>query len=117
MTTDNNGGALTPLQALQERVQQQGNAVAFVQPLGGGEVREYTWKDIELEARKMAAYLQSQGMQQGDHIALVSKNCAEWIMAVWPSGWRVVSVFLCTQPWLPIPCALSWSTVSPKCCL
>ena len=89
MTTDNNGGALTPLQALQERVQQQGNAVAFVQPLGGGEVREYTWKDIELEARKMAAYLQSQGMQQGDHIALVSKNCAEWIMAdlaIWMAG-------------------------------
>ncbi len=89
MTTDNNGGALTPLQALQERVQQQGNAVAFVQPLGGGEVREYTWKEIELEARKMAAYLQSQGMQQGDHIALVSKNCAEWIMAdlaIWMAG-------------------------------
>lgn len=89
MTTDNNAKALTPLQALQQRVEQQGNSVAFVQPLGGGQVREYTWKDIDLEARKMAAYLQSQGMQKGDHIALVSKNCAEWIMAdlaIWIAG-------------------------------
>ena len=89
MTTDNNANALTPLQALQQRVEQQGDAVAFVQPLGGGQVREYTWKDIDLEARKMAAYLQSQGMQKGDHIALVSKNCAEWIMAdlaIWIAG-------------------------------
>lgn len=89
MTTDNNANAITPLQALQQRVEQQGDAVAFVQPLGGGKVRDYTWKDIELEARKMAAYLQAQGMQQGDHIALVSKNCAEWIMAdlaIWMAG-------------------------------
>ena len=89
MTTDNNAKALTPLQALQQRVEQQGSSVAFVQPLGGGQVREYTWKDIDLEARKMAAYLQSQGMQKGDHIALVSKNCAEWIMAdlaIWIAG-------------------------------
>ncbi|MCK0155530.1 AMP-binding protein [Alcanivorax sp. S6407] len=89
MTTDNNANALTPLQALQQRVEQQGDTVAFVQPLGGGQVRDYTWKDIELEARKMASYLQSQGMQKGDHIALVSKNCAEWIMAdlaIWMAG-------------------------------
>ncbi|MGB2248868.1 MAG: AMP-binding protein [Alcanivorax sediminis] len=89
MTTENKASVTTPLQALQQRVEQQGDAVAFVQPLGGGKVREYTWKEIELEARKMAAYLQSQGMQRGDHIALVSKNCAEWIMAdlaIWMAG-------------------------------
>lgn len=89
MTTDNNAGVITPLQALQQRVEQHGDAVAFVQPLGGGEVREYTWKVIEDEARRIAAYLHEQGMQKGDHVALVSKNCAEWIitdLAIWMAG-------------------------------
>jgi long-subunit acyl-CoA synthetase (AMP-forming) len=44
---------------------------------------------VDEEARKIAAYLQSQGMQKGDHVALVSKNCAEWIItdvAIWMAG-------------------------------
>ncbi|MZR64189.1 AMP-binding protein [Alcanivorax sp. DP30] len=89
MTTDNNAGVITPLQALQQRVEQHGDAVAFVQPLGGGKIREYTWKVVEEEARKIAAYLHQQGMQKGDHVALVSKNCAEWIitdLAIWMAG-------------------------------
>ncbi len=80
---------MTPLQALAQRRSQHGDAVAFVQPLGGGELREYTWKQVDEEARKIAAYLQSQGMKKGDHVALVSKNCAEWIItdvAIWMAG-------------------------------
>ncbi|MCG8392311.1 MAG: AMP-binding protein [Pseudomonadales bacterium] len=89
MTTDNKTGVVTPLKALQQRCDKQGSSVAFVQPMGGGELREYTWKQIDEEARKIAAYLQSQGMQKGDHVALVSKNCAEWIitdLAIWMAG-------------------------------
>ncbi|MEQ3636010.1 AMP-binding protein [Alcanivorax sp.] len=87
MITDKS--AITPLNALAQLCSKQGDAVAFVQPLGGGELREYTWKQVDEEARKMAAYLQSQGMQKGDHVALVSKNCAEWIItdvAIWMAG-------------------------------
>jgi len=87
MTTEKS--VLTPLQALAQRCSQHGDAVAFVQPLGGGKLREYTWKQVDEEARKIAAYLQSQGMQKGDHVALVSKNCAEWIItdvAIWMAG-------------------------------
>ena len=89
MASDNKAGVMNPLQALQQRLQQHGDAVAFVQPLGGGELREYTWKQVDEEARKIAAYLHAQGMQKGDHVALVSKNCAEWIItdvAIWMAG-------------------------------
>ena len=87
MITDKS--TITPLKALARLCSQQGDAVAFVQPLGGGELREYTWKQVDEEARKIAAYLQSIGMQKGDHVALVSKNCAEWIItdvAIWMAG-------------------------------
>ena len=87
MTTEKS--VLTPLQALAQRCSQHGDSVAFVQPLGGGELREYTWKQVDEEARKVASYLQSVGMKKGDHVALVSKNCAEWIItdvAIWMAG-------------------------------
>lgn len=89
MASDNKAGVMNPLQALEQRLQQHGDAVAFVQPLGGGELREYTWKDVDDEARRIAAYLHAQGMEKGDHVALVSKNCAEWIItdvAIWMAG-------------------------------
>lgn len=43
--------------------------------------KTWTWKQAGEEARKMAAQLKASGLQQGDHVALLSKNCAEWIMA------------------------------------
>jgi long-chain acyl-CoA synthetase len=50
------------------------------QPMQGG-WKTWTWKQAGDEARKMAAQLVASGIQQGDHVALLSKNCAEWIMA------------------------------------
>lgn len=79
----------TPLDAFRERVETQGDQVAMVQPLGGGKLREYTWKDMDDEARRMAAWLKGKDLPAGSHIALMSKNCAEWIMAdlaIWMAG-------------------------------
>ncbi|MED5387217.1 MAG: AMP-binding protein [Pseudomonadota bacterium] len=89
MTTDTKASVMSPLKALEERCAKQANSIAMIQPMGGGELQEYTWARINEEARKMAAYLQSQGVQKGDHVALVSKNCAEWIIAdlsIWMAG-------------------------------
>ena len=89
MTMDNKAAVMSPLKALEQRCEKQGQSVAMVQPMGGGELQDYTWARINDEARKMAAYLQSQGVQKGDHVALVSKNCAEWIIAdlsIWMAG-------------------------------
>lgn len=89
MTNDKNGTMKTPIQALDDRRRQQGDRVAMVQPLGGDKVRRYTWEQVADEAYRMAGYLQAQGVQTGDRVALVSKNCAEWIMAdlaIWIAG-------------------------------
>jgi len=80
---------LTPLDALARQVRSRPQAVAFVQPLGGGELREYTWAQIDDEARRMAAHIVSLGYPKGTNIALMSKNCAEWILcdlAIWMAG-------------------------------
>ena len=43
--------------------------------------KEITYKEAGIEVRKMAAYLKKAGIQQGDHIALLSKNCYQWVLA------------------------------------
>ena len=57
--------------------------IVFTQPLGGGAVREYTWREVMDQVRRMAAHLQSHGLQAGDRVALLSKNTAHWLMADW----------------------------------
>ncbi|HCE39264.1 MAG TPA: AMP-binding acetyl-CoA synthetase [Alcanivorax sp.] len=89
MTNDKNGTMKTPIQALDDRRSRQGDQVAMVQPLGGDKVRSYTWEEVADEAYRMAGYPQALGVQTGDRVALVSKNCAEWIMAdlaIWIAG-------------------------------
>ena len=83
------GAIRSPLQAFEDTVKRRGNAVAMVQPLGGGELRNYTWNELREEALKVASYLRSLDYPQGTHIALMSKNCAEWIiadLAIWLAG-------------------------------
>lgn len=61
----------------------------MTQPLGNGEVKTYTWKQSIDEARRVASYLKSLGLPEGSHIALLSKNCANWIvadLAIWMAG-------------------------------
>ena len=61
----------------------------MIQPLGGGEVREYTWKDTVGEARRLAAWIESLGYPPGSRIAFLTKNCAHFMifdLAVWMAG-------------------------------
>ncbi len=57
--------------------------VHFVQPVGGGKVEEYTWKQAMNQARRMASYLVSLDLPAGSSIALLGKNSAHWIIADW----------------------------------
>ena len=68
----------------------------LIQPLGGGAVREYTWAQLMAETRGMAAHLQSLGLAPGSRIAILSKNCAHWLMAdfaVWMAGFVSVPLY------------------------
>jgi long-subunit acyl-CoA synthetase (AMP-forming) len=55
----------------------------LTQPMGDGTVKTYTWKQAVSEARKMANYLKSLNLPAKSHIALLSKNCAQWVLADW----------------------------------
>jgi long-chain acyl-CoA synthetase len=62
---------------------------ALTQPIGGGAVREYTWREVLDQSRRMAAHLKSLGLQRGDRVAVLSKNTAHWLMsdfAIWLAG-------------------------------
>ncbi len=70
--------------------------VVFTQPMGGGLLKEFTWKDMVGESRRMAAFLQQQGFEPGARIAILSKNCAWWMMAdfaIWMAGFVSVPLY------------------------
>jgi long-chain acyl-CoA synthetase len=70
--------------------------VYLTQPLGNGEVVDYTWADTMNEARRMAAYLRSLNLPDHSHIALISKNCAHFIicdLAIWMAGHATIALY------------------------
>ena len=70
--------------------------VYMTQPIGNNQVVDYTWGQAVNESRRMAAYLQSQGFPRGARIAILSKNCAHFIMAevaIWMAGYTTVAIF------------------------
>ena len=70
--------------------------VYLTQPVGGGKVIDYTWRQVLDEARRMAAHLQRLGLQPGDRVAMLSKNCAHFFMAelaIWMGGFATVAIF------------------------
>ena len=72
------------------------DSVVFTQPQGNGEVRNYTWREVMDQVRRMATHLQSLGLQHGDKVALLSKNTAQWLMAdfaIWVGGFVSVPLY------------------------
>jgi len=70
--------------------------VYLTQPLGGGRVRDYTWGQVLDEARRMAAHLRGLGLQPGDRVAMLTKNCAHFFiaeLAIWMGGFTTVAIF------------------------
>ena len=78
-----------PLQVFFEREARHPRKVFLVQPIGGGEVQTLTWGEVGHQARCAAHWLRARELPQGSHIALISKNCAHWIiadLAIWMAG-------------------------------
>ena len=70
--------------------------VYLTQPVGGGRTVDYTWRQVCDEARRMAAHLQAMGLQPGDRVAMLSKNCAHFFLAelaIWMGGFTTVAIF------------------------
>jgi long-chain acyl-CoA synthetase len=84
------------LDYIYEHEQSKGQQVFLTQPLGGGRIANYTWAETMDQARRMAAYLASQGFEPGARIAILSKNTAHFLMAelaIWMAGFTTVAIF------------------------
>jgi long-chain acyl-CoA synthetase len=63
--------------------------VVMTQPLGGGNVRDFTWREVMDETRRMAAHLKGLGFEPGARIGILAKNQAHWLIAdfaIWMAG-------------------------------
>lgn len=70
--------------------------VFLTQPVGNGQVEDFTWGQAMGQARRMASHLQSQGFEPGARIAILSKNTAHFMMAelaIWMAGFTTVAIF------------------------
>jgi len=56
------------------------DAIFLRQPINGV-WKTWSWASAGVESRKIANALHSMGIVAGSHIAILSKNCAHWIMA------------------------------------
>ncbi|MBX3587645.1 MAG: AMP-binding protein [Ramlibacter sp.] len=70
--------------------------VCLTQPIGRGQVTDYTWQQMMDQARRMATHLKSRGFAPGARIAILSKNSAHFLMAelaIWMAGGTTVAIF------------------------
>ena len=75
--------------------------ITLTQPMGGSVTRDFTWSEVADQVRRMAAHLKSQGWAPGSNIAILSKNCAWWLMsdlAIWMAGHVSVPLYPTLAP-------------------
>ncbi|RZL40083.1 MAG: AMP-binding acetyl-CoA synthetase [Rubrivivax sp.] len=88
------------LQRLYHWERSAGSSVTLTQPMGGTEVKDFTWAQVGDEVRRMAAFLKARGAAEGwpadAKVAILSKNCAWWLMsdlAIWMAGYVSVPLY------------------------
>lgn len=70
----------SPLEKLYHWTNQKPDQTFLRQPFNGKWIH-YSWKKADDEIRRMAAYLKSLQLEPQSKIAIISKNCAHWIMS------------------------------------
>jgi long-chain acyl-CoA synthetase len=74
----------------------QPDRIFLTQPLSQDRVADYTWAQVLDQSRRMAAHLQARGFARGARVAILSKNCAHFVMAelaIWLAGYTTVAIF------------------------
>jgi len=74
-----NGNDIFPISYLYRNEKERADKVYLRQPIDG-EYQEYTWSQCMNMARRIANFLKEQGLQPGDRVASLSKNCMEWFI-------------------------------------
>ena len=84
------------LQRLYHWEQTTPTTITLSQPMGQGVTQDFTWAQVADQVRRMAAHLKSQGWEPGSKVAILSKNCAWWLMsdlAIWMAGYVSVPLY------------------------
>ncbi|HSC82351.1 MAG TPA: AMP-binding protein [Pseudomonas sp.] len=69
-----------PLQRFNHWLAESPERVWLRQPIAGV-WHDFTWRQVDDQARRLAAALLSLGCAPGDRVALLAKNCAEWFIS------------------------------------
>ncbi len=85
-----------PLEIFYEREARHPNKRYMVQPLADGSIEELSWSEVGEQARRAANWLRGLDIEQGSRVAIISKNCAHWIiadLAIWMAGMVSVPLY------------------------
>ena len=83
------------LQAAFEREKAHPERIFMTQPVNG-EATDYSWGETMDQARRMAAHINSLGLPANSNIAMISKNCAHFViaeLAIWMAGHCTVALY------------------------
>jgi long-chain acyl-CoA synthetase len=81
------------------------NEILFRQPINGA-WKTWTWAQAGDEIRRIASGLKSLGIPEKSHIAILSKNCAHWIMSD-------LAIMMCGYISIPIYPTLTSVSIKP----
>lgn len=82
-------GVLPVLEDFFRHEREQPDRTYLVQPLAEGRKQELSWAEVGDQVRRFAGWLLQQQLPPRSHIAILSKNCAHWIiadLAIWMAG-------------------------------
>ncbi|WP_394389939.1 AMP-binding protein [Shewanella woodyi] len=85
----------TPVEMLSQWVDKQGDKTYLRQPING-QYQDFTWRDVQEQMQKIAGALRHLGLEPGDKVAVLSKNCAEWFitdLALMHGGYISVPIY------------------------
>ena len=85
-----------PLQRIYKWERERPESIFLTQPYGGGKLRDWTWAQSVGEIRRIATWLKAQEWEPGSRVAILSRNCAWWIMAdlaIWMAGHVTVPIY------------------------
>lgn len=64
-----------------DRCAENPDRIFLTQPMGGGVIKEFNFAQFLSESKKMATHIESLDLPVPSQIAIMSKNCAWWLMA------------------------------------
>ncbi|MGI2259726.1 AMP-binding protein [Shewanella sp. GXUN23E] len=85
----------TPVEMLAHWVRTQGDSIYLKQPING-QYKQFSWRDVQSQMQQIAGALRHLGLQPGDKVAILSKNCAEWFitdLALMHGGYISVPIY------------------------